>query len=380
MTDVEVKAVALRRQLHRHPEPAGQEEVTCAAIRRFLAEIPGVRVLPPFLRTDTVAFLDGNAPGRNVTLRADIDALAVAEETGCGFASAVPGMMHACGHDVHTAILCGAALELSRRRGEFSGSVRLVFQPGEEIKAMAKDLIAAGALTDPAPDFVAALHVEPGLPRGVVGVRAGAMAAGCRHFTATFTGQGGHGSTPHTARNPIPAAAAAIHELQYVATQQLDVQNPAVISICNIHGGRTDNIIPEECRFSGTLRALDNTVAGELLPAVRRVCAAIAEAHRVRCRISTGSEYPAVVNSPSGVKIARAAAEAAGLPVTELSRSAMSSEDFAYFLLNAPDGVFVRLGAGEDQPPLHSSSFLPPEEIIPAGIRYLTEVALAALR
>ena len=141
-----------------------------------------------------------------------------------------------------------------------------------------------------------------------------------------------------------------------------------------------DNIIPDECAFSGTLRTFDDATAAELLDAVRRVCSATAEAHRVQCRFEIGSGYPAVVNPPSGVEVARAAARAAGLPVRELTRTAMSSEDFAYFLLNAPDGVFVRLGAGEDQPPLHSSRFLPPDEVIPAGIGYMAAAALTALR
>ena len=380
MNDITARAIALRRKLHRWPELAGCEERTCRTIREALAEIPGVRVLPPFLRTDTVALIDGAAPGRNVTLRADIDGLPVAESSGAEFASERPGFMHACGHDVHTAILFGAAAELAARRGEFVGSVRLAFQPGEESMAMANELILAGALRDPRPDFVAALHVEPGLPCGTIGVRKGAMASGCLHFQVDFYGCGGHGSMPHAARNPIPAAVAAISELQYIVNQQVDAQKPAVVSICAICGGEADNIIPEHCCFKGTLRAFDVETSELLYTAVREICDAAAKMHRVRCEVTApGGKYPPVVNSESGVKVALAAAKAAGLPVRELVRPSMSSEDFSYFLLDAPDGVFVRLGAGEEQPPLHSADFLPPQEVIPAGIRYLTAVALAAL-
>lgn len=176
--------IKFREELHRIPETSGQELKTCAAIRRELAKIPGVRILPPFLKTDTVAFIDGAAPGKNVTLRADIDALALVEDTGVEFASETPGRMHACGHDVHSAILLGAARVLAEKRHEFAGSIRLVFQPGEEGTAMARDLIAAGALQEPRPDFVAALHVEPGLPVGKIALREGCMASSRKRNTA----------------------------------------------------------------------------------------------------------------------------------------------------------------------------------------------------
>lgn len=380
--DMEVvfrEAVQLREELHRIPETSGQEFKTCEIIRRELAKIPGVRVLPPFLETDTVAFIDGAAPGKNVTLRADIDALAVAEETGAAFASEIPGRMHACGHDVHTAVLLSAAKILAAKRHEFTGSVRLVFQPGEEGTAMAGDLIAAGALLDPVPDFSAALHVEPGLPVGMIALREGCMASSCRHYMVEFFGHGGHGSLPHLARNPILAAAAAIGELQYVVTNRIDVQKPVVLSICNITGGATDNVIPEKCEFGGTLRSLDNESGAELYAAVEEVCQAVASAHRTTCKVSVCGNYPAVINPANGVKVACEAAEKAGLKVKMLDASAMSSEDFSYFLLNSKDGVFIRLGVGMDQPALHDVKFLPPSEALKTGIDYMVAVALTAL-
>lgn len=373
------QAVLIREELHKIPEIAGKEVKTAAVIRRELAEIPGIRVLEPFLQTDTVAFIDGKSPGKNVTLRADIDALALSEDNGIAFASEIPGMMHACGHDVHTAILLGAARELAARRGEFSGSVRLVFQPGEEGKAMARDLIAAGALLDPVPDFSAALHVEPGLPVGCVALKKGCMASSCVHFKVEFAGRGGHGSLPHLSRNPLLAAVSAINELQYVVTNWIDVQKPAVISICNINGGYMDNVIPESCSFGGTLRSLDNETSGELRGAVQSICQVAARMHRMECRIFFNGDYPAVINPESGVKVALKAAQKAGLTVHELKEPAMSSEDFSCFLLNSKDGVFIRLGVGEEQPPLHNVKFLPPPEVLEPGIKYMTSVALTAL-
>ncbi|MBR2344679.1 MAG: amidohydrolase [Lentisphaeria bacterium] len=373
------KAVELRHCLHRIPELAGQEKKTCAAIREVLTAIPGIRVLPPYLQTDTVAFIDGNAPGKNITLRADIDALAVTEATGAAFASEHPGKMHACGHDVHSAILYGAALELSDRRKDFSGSIRLVFQPGEEGLAMAKDLIAAGALTSPAPDFVAALHCEPGLPVGCIGVKNGAMASSCLHFEVTFYGKGGHGSMPHLSRNPLSAAAVALTELQNVVGNRINTQRPAVVSVCRFSGGNADNVIPNDCFFAGTLRALDDETAAELLTIVKDVCSAVATLYKVSCEVKTNGEYPATVNPVSGVKLAQKVAADCGIQIFNLTESAMSSEDFSCFLLSSPDGVFVRLGAGETQPPLHNRKFLPPDEIIRNGIKYTVQLALEYL-
>lgn len=376
MSDAVRKATALREQLHRIPELAGCEVKSCAAIREALRGIPGIRLLPPFLQTDTVAFIDGKAPGRNVTLRADIDALAVTENTGVDFASRHPGKMHACGHDVHSAILYGTALELAARRHEFSGSVRLVFQPGEEGRAMAKELIAAGALQDPAPDFVAALHCKPGLPLRAIGVRAGAMASSCTHFKVTFHGKGGHGSRPHEVHNPITAMVAAVSELQYVANNLISVQRSALISICVVKGGEADNVFPDDCYFSGTLRALDMETAGKLSAAVQEICHGVAAIHHVKCEVEFFSEYAPAVNPESGVTAAVKAAEKSGLALYMMPEASMGAEDFAYFLLNSPDGVLVHLGVGENSPPLHNSSFCPPAEVIESGIKFMTELAL----
>ena len=369
-----------RRKLHRIPEVAGKEKSTCAAIREKLSEIPGVRVLKPFLETDTVAFIDGAAPGRNVTLRADIDALPVDEKSGVEFSSGIPGMMHACGHDVHTAILAGCAKLLAAKRNEFSGSIRLVFQPGEECIAMAKDLVSAGALTKPAPDFVSALHVEPGLPLGTIGVKSGAMASACLHYRVTFCGRGGHGSAPHKSRSPIMAAVAAINELQYVVNTRIDPQRAALISVCSISGGgNSENVIPNECFFGGTLRALDNETAEDLREALYEVCNSVAAAHRLKCEVNVSGYYPAVINPESGADLAIKVAEKSKSAVKKLTESAMSSEDFSYFLMNSPDGVFVRLGIGENLPPLYNPGFIVPEEVIPLGIDYMCKIALAAL-
>ena len=381
ITDILPEMIEFRKQLHRHPEIAGCEHWSCAEIRRRLAAIPGVEVLPPFLETDTVAFIRGSAPGKNVTLRADIDALAISEECESDFRSENPGFMHACGHDIHTAVLLGAAMILASRRHEFAGSVRLVFQPGEENRAMAKDLIAAGALDDPPADFVAAIHCEPGMKIGCAGLRVGAMMSSCAHFKVTFTGRSGHGSRPHVSRNPVLAACSAVTELQSAVPNRINSQRPAVLSICTINGGTLDNIIPEECSFVGTIRTLDDETQRELKLALEEMCQAVAMLHRVSCSVKFApGGYPATVNSASGAALARAALDKCGIECVEFAESSMASEDFAYFLHRAADGVYVKMGAGEELPPLHNCRFLPDGQMMGPGIAFMVEIALAALK
>ena len=379
--DIIDEIVAFRKELHRHPEIAGKEVWTCAEIRRRLAEISGVEILPPFLETDTVAFIRGNGPGKNVTLRADIDALTVTEETGCDYASEIPGMMHACGHDVHASVLLGVAKLLAARRQEFSGSVRLVFQPGEENLAMSRPLIEAGALQDPRADFVAAFHCFPGMKVGAAGIRVGAMMSSCSHFEVIFKGQGGHGSRPHAARSPLLAACSAVMELQTVVPNRINSQRAGVLSICAIEGGKLDNIIPETTRFIGTIRALDNETADELRTALEEICRAVAVMHRVECDVHFAENgYPATVNPESGVALAKAVMSECGIECIDFPESYMASEDFSYYLNNSPDGVFIMLGAGCDLPPLHNCRFLADEKMIAHGMALMSGIALAVLK
>ena len=374
------ECAALRKRLHRIPEIAGKEFETAALIRETLAGVPGIRVLPPFLETDTVVLIEGGrGTGKQVLLRADIDALPGTETTGCDFASQHPGMMHACGHDLHTSVLMGAVKSLAARRAEFAGTVRCVFQPGEENKAMARDLIEAGALGTPLPDVCAALHVMPGRPAGEISLRDGAMMASCNHFKVTVRGQGGHGSLPCGSRSPLLAAAAMVMELQTVVPNRVDPRRAGVLSICHLVSGAIDNIIPETAEFSGTMRSLDNETAVILEKALHEVCEAVAAVHRVRCEVRSKQSYLATCNAPEPAAVFRRTVKSLGLPLYELPDPEMSSEDFSFYLEKIP-GVFFRLGAGEKAPSLHNPAFLPPESIIGAGVKAMTAFALESLK
>ncbi len=371
--------IEFRHALHRIPEMAGAEFETARAIRERLAGLD-LEVLPPFLGTDVVAILHGRGPGRNVTLRADIDALRVHEETGAAYSSRHDGRMHACGHDGHAAMVMGAAELLASRRDSFDGSVRFVWQPGEENRAMGRDLIEAGALENPRADLVTALHGMPGLPVGVLALRNGAMMASCAHFKVTIRGRGGHSSRPHQAIDPVVAAAAIVVELQSVVSRRIDPQQAAVLSVCRIAGGELANVIPDEVVLEGTARALDMKVAAALETGLREVVEAVSRAHRTRCEIDYRLAYPVTLNAPSPTALARRVIrETVGDErFVELAASSMEAEDFAYYLQRYP-GVYVKLGTGENCPALHNSKFDFPDAALAAGIEYLVNFTSAGL-
>ena len=371
--------IEFRHALHRIPEMAGAEFETARAIRERLAGLD-LEVLPPFLGTDVVAILHGRGPGRNVTLRADIDALRVHEETGAAYASRHDGRMHACGHDGHAAMVMGAAELLASRRDSFDGSVRFVWQPGEENRAMGRDLIEAGALENPRADLVTALHGMPGLLVGVLALRNGAMMASCAHFKVTIRGRGGHSSRPHQAIDPVVAAAAIVVELQSVVSRRIDPQQAAVLSVCRIAGGELANVIPDEVVLEGTARALDMKVAAALETGVREVVEAVSRAHRTRCEIDYRLAYPVTLNAPEPTALARRVIRETvdDERFVELAASSMEAEDFAYSLQRYP-GVYVKLGTGENCPALHNSKFDFPDAALAAGIEYLVNFTSAGL-
>ena len=371
--------IEFRHTLHRIPEMAGAEFETSRAIRERLAGLD-LEVLPPFLGTDVVAILHGRGPGRNVTLRADIDALRLNEETGVPHASCHEGRMHACGHDGHAAMVMGAAELLASRRDSFNGSVRSVWQPGEENRAMGRDLVEAGALENPRADLVTALHGMPGLPVGVLALRDGAMMASCAHFKVTIRGRGGHSSRPHQAVDPVVAAAAVVVELQSVVSRRINPQQAAVLSVCRIAGGELANVIPDEVVLEGTARALDMNVAAALESGLREVVDAVSRAHRTNCEIDYRLAYPVTFNAPGPTALARRVIRetVGGERFVELAESSMGAEDFAYYLQRYP-GVYVKLGTGENCPALHNSKFDFPDAALAAGIEYLVNFTSAGL-
>ena len=370
--------VEFRHALHRIPEMAGQEHETSKLIRERLAAL-GIPAEKPYLETDVVAVMQGKSAGKNVTLRGDIDALMLDEKTGAPYCSTRPGYMHACGHDGHTAMVMGAAEVLNRLRDTFAGSVRFVWQPGEENKAMARDLLEAGALENPRPDLVTALHGCPGLPMGCLALRTGAMDASCAHFRIVIHGRGGHSSRPHQSIDPVIAACALVVEAQTVVSRRISPQRAAVLSICVINGGKLSNVIPDDVVLEGTARALDPDSAEKLETGLREITEHVCGMHRCTFEIEYRAAYPPNINPPGPTDFARSVIRSMdGNRLFELPEAAMGAEDFAYFLQRYP-GVYVKIGTGEDSPALHNSKYNFPDELLAVGIEYLVRFTLDGL-
>lgn len=367
-----------RRRIHEHPELGFAEDRTSALVENTLkaAGIKTTRVA----KTGIVGVLAGAKPGKTVALRADMDALPLDERSGEPFSSKVAGVMHACGHDAHTAMLLGAAVSLAAQRDELAGTIKFLFQPAEEGPGGALPMIEAGAMRDPAVEAVMMLHVSPTLPAGALATRYGAMSASCDDFAITIHGRGGHAAYAHGAVDTIPIAAEVVGALQRIVSREIDPMRSVVISVGVIRGGYRRNIIADQTVLEGTIRCLDEDVRATIPVRLERIVKGICEAHRATYEIEFEFGYPSVFNSPPLVDRIRSILSAAGTTVADLPEPSMGAEDFAYFAQAAP-GCYLRLGVGfpgvTDPPMTHSSEFRLDESALAAGVRALRAVALA---
>jgi amidohydrolase len=376
------RAVDLRHRLHRIPELGYQEHETARTIRAELTElgiehIDGVADAP----TATVCVI-GDPSKPCVALRADIDALPILEQTGLPYASIHRGMMHACGHDGHSATLVGTAAALHAIQGDLAVCVKLVWQPAEEGGGGAEKLVKAGVLDGrlgPRVRAIFGLHGWPGLPVGCVATKPGPLLAATDVFKATFIGKGCHGAFPHFGLDPIVAACEAVLNLQHIVSRDIDPTEPAVVTVGMIRGGTATNIIPDEAVIEGTTRSLGEAVRKFLRNAVARRCNGIAAAAGCTARIEWTPGYPATVNDPEMADyVARMTRQFLGpdrfIPA---ARPSMGGEDFAYYLQEVP-GCFFLLGvepAGQrGYHSLHSDKYDFTDAAIPVGIRLFTEL------
>ncbi|MBB3097636.1 hippurate hydrolase [Actinoplanes campanulatus] len=342
------RLISLRHALHREPElgldlPRTQAKVL-AALEGLPLEITRGRGL-----SSVTAVLRGGRPGPAVLLRGDMDALPVQEESGVAYASEIAGRMHACGHDIHTAGLVGAAHLLAGRREELAGDVVLMFQPGEEGQGGAKIMIDEGVLDAAGSRVVAAyaVHVAAtALPLGLIATRAGTMLAASDTVTVTVTGQGGHGSSPHLAVDPVPALCAMVTALQTVVTRTVDAFDPAVVTVGSIHAGSAANIIPESGTLEITVRSFSAATHRAIRAGIERTLRGVADAHGVRVEIYYREDYPVTVNDPGEADFALRTARAAvgEQRVLVAPRPLAASEDFSFVLDRVP-GAYLTLGA-----------------------------------
>lgn len=375
--------VALRRRIHATPELGLELPETRKAVLESLEGV-GAELYTGGRTSCVVTTIRGAKPGPTLLLRADMDALPMPEDTGLPFSSQREGAMHACGHDAHVAMLAGAARLLARRRGELAGSVKLLFQPGEEGHAGMRVLIEEGLLeAAPRPEAAFAIHVDSMLPAGCVATRPGPILASGDVLSIDVLGKGGHASMPHHTVDPVPVAAELVLALQSLVTRRIDAFDPIVLSITRIHAGTTSNVIPESAHLLGTIRSVSERARREAHAGVRRVAAGIAAAHGVEAKVHILEGYPVTVNDAGFAGFAqRVAAELVGDDaVIGMRAPIMGAEDFSYLLQRVP-GAMVFLGVRPEQgaaAPLHSNRMVLDEAALATGVALHVAMALRYL-
>ncbi len=369
--------IALRHDLHQYPELAFQEHRTSKKVASLLADW-GYEVATGIAGTGVVATLKRGDGQRSLGIRADMDALPIEEATGLDYASSNPGVMHACGHDGHTSILLAAARYLAES-ANFSGTLRLIFQPAEEIGAGARKMLSEGLFDRFPVDAVFGLHNWPGVPTGQFGFVTGPAMASVDKAVINIVGKGGHGAEPHRAVDPVLASASFITALQSVVSRNIDPQEMAVATVGSIHAGSASNVIPESVEMKLTMRAYNETVRTRLQERIPALARAQAESFGAVAEVDYRLGFPALVNHAEETEFARnVALQALGSAAVEADfRPRTASEDFA-FLLQAKPGSYLFVGNG-DSAPLHSARYDFNDAIIAPAARYWVLLAEAFL-
>jgi amidohydrolase len=372
IADFHADLAGWRHEIHAHPETAFEEKRTADFVAARLQEF-GIEVHRGLAGTGVVGTLRGSRPGsRAIALRADLDALHIHERNRHDYASKNPGKMHACGHDGHTTMLLGAARYLAETRN-FAGTVHFVFQPAEENEGGGRVMVADGLFEKFPVEAVYGMHNWPGMPVGTFAMRAGPMMASFDIFEITVKGKGTHAALPHLGHDPMVAAAQIVAALQTLVSRNTHPLESAVVSVTQIHGGDTWNVIPDEVVLRGTVRSFKTELQEAIEAGIRRVAAGVASALGTSAEIRYERRYPPTVNSEKETEIAAAiAAEVVGdANVNRSLTPTMGSEDFA-FMLQAKPGcyVFIGNGTGEKAVGLHNPHYDFNDEILPIGASY----------
>ncbi len=375
--------VALRRDLHAHPELAYEEQRTAGIVAQSL-RLLGLQVHEGIGGTGVVGTLRcGSGGPRSVGLRADMDALPMVELGRSAHASRHPGRHHGCGHDGHTSMLIGAARQLARQR-DFDGTVHFIFQPAEEGKGGARRMIEDGLFERFACDSVYALHNWPDLPLGQAQTRPGPIMAAADRFDIAVRGRGGHAAQPQHTPDAILAASQLVAQLNTIVARRIDPGESAVLSVTRIEGGQSHNVLPAEVQITGTVRSFDAASQDRIEAALRATAAGVALASGTEVEVNYLRYYPATVNTPAEAALAVEAARAIGLAADMAPRPAFTSEDFAFMLREKP-GAYLWLGQGRADPgpdgerALHHPCYDFNDDALPLGVRWFCEVAARAL-
>ena len=378
------EVVAIRRHIHAHPELSFQERETAAYVAARLKEL-GIEHTTGIAGTGVVALIKGNDPEtRCIALRADMDALPILEENEVPYVSVNKGVMHACGHDVHTACLLGAAHILHDIRNMFSGTIKLIFQPGEEKHPGGASLmIAAGVLENPKPEAIFALHVYPHLPAGKTGFRKGQYMASADEIYITIEGRGGHAALPHQTIDPIAISALVITGLQQVISRKCNPLMPSVLTFGKIQGGLATNVIPDKVEILGTLRTMNEKWRYEAHEWIKQFVHHTCEAYGAKAIVEIPAGYPSLFNDPvlTGKSMDWARAYVGAESVEELDMR-MAGEDFSFYTHHMP-GCFFRIGTNRNNErftaPVHNAHFDIDESAMETGMGMMTWLAVNQL-
>ncbi|AZR71983.1 hypothetical protein BBF96_00325 [Anoxybacter fermentans] len=377
---IEKELIALRRDFHQNPELGFEEIETSRKVAAYLEKL-GIEIKTGVGRTGVVGILQGDSPGPVIAFRADMDALPVTEKTGVEYASKIPGKMHACGHDGHTAILLATARVLSQLKSELKGTVKFIFQPAEEGPGGALPMIEDGVLTDPDVDAIFGLHLWPGFKVGEIGVGYGAIMAAPDQFTLKIRGRGGHGSAPHEAVDAITVAAQVINGLQHIISRQIAPTQPVVVTIGTIKGGYRHNIIADEVEMTGTVRTLSPAVRDEVPERMEEIIKGITSGFGADYELEYTKLYPPVINDQKMVDLVKEVANKVLGPdgVKIIKEPSMGGEDFSFYLEKV-SGAFFRLGCSsgpETSYPLHHPKFNIDEKALLYGVKLFCNLAFS---
>jgi amidohydrolase len=383
VTQLSASLVALRRTFHQWPELGFEEKRTSALVAERLQAL-GLEVRTGIAQTGVLGILRGDAAGKTVLLRADMDGLPIEEASGAPYASQNHGVMHACGHDGHTAILLTAAEVLAPLRQQLCGTVKFAFQPAEELPpGGAKRMIEEGVLEDPTVDAAFGLHLWNSLPVGKIGVEAGPIMASVDRFDIVITGVGSHGAYPHTGVDPIVVGSHVVAALQTVVSREVPPLAPVVVTVGKFQGGTAFNVIPSQADLSGTVRTVDARIRQEIPARLERIVRGITSGMRADYSFNYTFGYPVTVNDVNRAEFARQVAAAiVGEGNVVSAGMTMGAEDMAYFLEAVP-GCYLRLGSGNPDRglihPHHSALFDFDEAALPIGVELLSRLALTYL-
>jgi amidohydrolase len=380
IADLHNEIKAWRHDLHAHPELRYDVHRTAASVAEKLKSFGCDEVVPGIGRTGVVGVIRGRKSGKKVVgLRADMDALPLEEETGLPYQSTVPGKMHACGHDGHTAMLLGAAKYLAETRN-FAGTAVVIFQPAEEGGAGAAAMIKDGLISRFGIDEVYGMHNYPGIPLGQFAIRQGPIMAAADHIEIDIEGRGGHAARPHFAIDTILVGCQIINALQSIVSRNVDPLESAVVSVCMFQAGHTDNVIPQHAKLKGTARSLTPQVRELLHKRISEVIEGTAQLYGATAKITYTNGYPVVVNHARQTDFAAAIAqEISGKDKVDTEvPPVMGAEDFAFMLQERP-GAFIFVGNG-DSAGLHHPAYDFNDETIPVGTSYWVRLAETALK